>query len=342
MKRRDRKKYISKAIYFFVIIIILYSVSIGYSLLNQKVSVDVTATITYEGGGSGGTVPDDWDENKVYAKTFDDGVVPIPSEFYYVTGDLSTGVVISDSSSDENNENGTNGNQFVWIPVDSSKFNITEWEDNAPTETVSPSYSEPNSQTSQLYSGEIDDYNKMKNSVKTYGGFYIGRYEASDGGGFVQEKKGATPWASIAWGDATNSIGTSGAAYYSQNMCEYYGYTSVQTTLIYGVQWDAALRVISKTHDVTDSNDWGNVNWATSNIQVTGFKEEWKAYNIYDLYGNVFEWTMEAANNGYSRTARGGNYQRKAPDYPAACRWPHASASGKDSNIGFRVSMYIN
>lgn len=149
MKRRNRKKYTNKTIYFFISILVLYSVSTGYSLLNQKVSVGGTATITYNGSGSGGTLPDGWDGDKVYVKTFENGVVPIPSEFYYVIGDLSTGVVISDSSIDENNENGTSGNQFVWIPVDSTNFTTTDWKDNAPT-TLDSQYLEP--YTNNLYS----------------------------------------------------------------------------------------------------------------------------------------------------------------------------------------------
>lgn len=45
--------------------------------------------------------------------------VPIPNGFYYVTGTRDTGVVISDSPLDENDQNGgNNGNQFVWVPVE--------------------------------------------------------------------------------------------------------------------------------------------------------------------------------------------------------------------------------
>ena len=51
--------------------------------------------------------------------------VPIPKGFYYVTGTKDTGVVISDDPGDENNINGNNGNQYVWVPVaKNSKLNI--------------------------------------------------------------------------------------------------------------------------------------------------------------------------------------------------------------------------
>lgn len=180
----------------------------------------------------------------------------------------------------------------------------------------------------------------MKDSVLKYGGFYIGRFEASNGGGFAQEKKNTTSWNNIAWGDSVNSIGTKGAVYYSKNMASYHGYINVQTTLIYGVQWDSALRVISQTKNVTNSDSWGNTNWQYGGIKNTGSNENWKAYNIYDLCGNLFEWTMEGVNWG-SRTARGGNYQYGSNSFSAASRWPHSSAGSSDSTIGFRVSMYI-
>ena len=58
-------------------------------------------------------------------KTVTEEGVPIPKGFYYVTGTKDTGVVISDNQADENNENGNNGNQFVWVPVKlNPKLNI--------------------------------------------------------------------------------------------------------------------------------------------------------------------------------------------------------------------------
>lgn len=51
--------------------------------------------------------------------------VPIPTGFYYVTGTKNTGVVISDNILDENNQEGNAGNQFVWVPVETSpKLNV--------------------------------------------------------------------------------------------------------------------------------------------------------------------------------------------------------------------------
>ena len=70
--------------------------------------------------------------------------MPIPKGFYYVTGTKNTGIVISDDRLDENNATGNNGNQFVWVPVQTnpklkiivdgqktiSKVTIIDWEQN--------------------------------------------------------------------------------------------------------------------------------------------------------------------------------------------------------------------
>ena len=48
------------------------------------------------------------------------GTVPLPNGFYYVGGDISTGLVISDKQGDTMTASGLDmGNQFVWIPVSS-------------------------------------------------------------------------------------------------------------------------------------------------------------------------------------------------------------------------------
>ena len=67
----------------------------------------------------GPEMPSTWDKTKV--TVIDDGKgnpVPLPNGFYYVGGDIDTGIVISDKSGDTIDASGTSmGNQFVWIPV---------------------------------------------------------------------------------------------------------------------------------------------------------------------------------------------------------------------------------
>ena len=76
-----------------------------------------------KGGSSGGNIDKDtgWDLDKVTIIDGGNGTkVPLPNGFYYVGGDISTGLVISDKQGDTMSASGVDmGNQFVWIPVSS-------------------------------------------------------------------------------------------------------------------------------------------------------------------------------------------------------------------------------
>ena len=109
--------------------------------------------------------------------TMVDGV-PVPKGFEHTEGTKETGFVIRDNSGTE-----TNGNEFVWIPCtedgangsikyDRYAFSREGWryaQTKTGEEIKVPTYG-PCVFTEAMPSIEID-------SVKRYGGFYIGRYE---------------------------------------------------------------------------------------------------------------------------------------------------------------------
>ena len=150
------------------------------------------------------------------------------------------------------------------------------------------------------------DYANMINSIKKYGGFYIGRYELSNEG--VQ--KGKATLTNTNWYNLYKKCTTLNAS------------EKVESKMIWGIQWDLACDFISKKGEqksITNSTTWGNYPDSTGNAavmdgetkkygskQVTGYSEYWKANNIYDLAGNCWEWTRETcntkdhANNGAS------------------------------------------
>ena len=269
------------------------------------------------------------------------------------------------------------GNQFVWIPVeDYSKFVRGEVEETSPgsgiykmTGTLASSYTEP-------YAGGYSDgkgteekaeYDKMMLSVKNNKGFYIARFEAGDGEATakrtkvttahkVVSKKNAYVYNYVPWGKSmsdtsaqtkSNVANVAGAVELSKNM--YKDSTSVVSTLCYGVQWDAVMNFVSDaTHNIKDSRSWGNYDNSTGaaatnsgslNMNYTkGRNEAWKAKNIYDLAGNVLEWTMES-NSSLYRTYRGGTSLDGACD-PASSRYYSVPTyAGEDT--GFRATLYI-
>ena len=75
-------------------------------------------------------------------------------------------------------------------------------------------------------------------------------------------------------------------------------------------------------------------------LVTTGTSEKNKVMNIYDIAGNVIEWTLEkTSNTTYPCPSRGGNYDYTGSRNPAAYR----RSVGTDSSfkyIGFRVSLF--
>ena len=160
-------------------------------------------------------------------------------------------------------------------------------------------------------------FNSMIESVEKYGGFYIGRYETGDLNKSVAVIKkygtnlGSQPW-HVMYKKCKNLKGIN---------------NNVETGMIWGSQWDRTLIWLVKSGNKTieeiseDSINWGNYKNSTFNyknssgklvtknagsgaIIPTGSSEYTKANNIYDLAGNVREWSIETYWSG--RTSRGG------------------------------------
>ena len=196
------------------------------------------------------------------------------------------------------------------------------------------------------------EFNNMVASVEKYGGFYIGRYET---GNINQDtpviQKGNTNISSQTW-------------YNMYKRCKNIrgANTNVETGMIWGNQWDRTLMWLIETGSKTkeqiadDSTSWGNYYNATfeyvnssgstatknenSSTRIpTGSAEYTKANNIYDLAGNVRDWTMEASST-VSRVYRGSYYDNGGGYYPAGSRNlgnPTYSGSG----YGCRSALYI-
>ena len=270
------------------------------------------------------------------------GTVPLPNGFYYVGGDISTGLVISDKQGDTMTASGVDmGNQFVWIPVASeadlerTNFDATTGQ---PTIGLATAYTEP---YAKGYSTEAEEYNTMKTQVLKYGGFYIGRYEAGVNSTTLRAgattaqtvvcKKGVAPYNYVPWGksinDASEMSGKSGAVYLAKNFASQHNYTSVTSTLTYGCQWDAMCRYIGDAQRTTPRK---------SALELTGSVSTDVSKNIYDLAGSCYEWTMEAGSTG-DRVIRGGNYDHA---YPVSRRDKHFPTNGNDVD-SFRPTLYI-
>ena len=153
-----------------------------------------------------------------------------------------------------------------------------------------------------------EEFNEMIESVETYGGFYIGRYET----GNLAEDTSTEPVVK----KGNNSISSVNWYYMYQNSKKVGANNNVASTMIWGCMWDRALIWLTETgektySDLMDSSSWGNhsdsIGEAEANSgekQPTGTNEAWKANNIYDLAGNVWDWTLEAYGTSLRVTRR--------------------------------------
>ena len=186
----------------------------------------------------------------------------------------------------------------------------------------------------------VDEYQEIHDSIEIYGGFYIGRYELTGTTTSPTVVKGGTVITNTNWynlkaacmkivdntGKAENGI-------------------IAKTTMIYGNQWDEVCNWLSGAgYNIEDSTSWGNYIDNTEEghgeKQTTGFKEAWKANNIYDFAGNCWEWTQEA-NYTDCRVHRGGSYGDSGSMYLVSYHYSNSPNYDNMSDVSTRPILYI-
>ena len=261
------------------------------------------------------------------------------------TEDINKGIVIVDNAItyDGGNPTGTTPdfNEYVWIPIPNFEedFRQTAWNgpyyagnfQNGEHPIVRNPANDTDKQNKFWEDSTTQEYQNMVASVEHYKGFYIGRYEASNNGSSIaQSKRNQTIW---------NNVSQTTAITACKNNTK-----TPNMHLIYGIEWDSTLNWLkdnatisssnqgaTKTMELadiqTDSRSWGNYNNSTGDAEAnsgskqnTGYSEYWKANNIYDLAGNVYEWTQEKYSTGTNRADRGGAYNNDGDDFLVANR----------------------
>ena len=276
----------------------------------------------------------------------------IPEGFVHTTGNVRNGFVIQDVSNTSNKYN-----EFVWIPVDYIKTTVSStyvtnpktlsttldfvsnWQiSDSATKSALETTALASTYTQKYDSTDLTEYNAILNSINTYGGFYVARYEAgstearasnSSVASPVVVRKNAYPYNYINVSNSLSNV-NDGAINLCRNM---YNKTDLKSNLIYGFEWDAVMYFISILNsNVSNSNSFGNY----TSVRNTGIDENCITGNIYDIAGNLEEWTMEVYDNT-TRVVRGGNSTYKGTAY----RNISYSVENKLQNVGFRPALYI-
>ena len=182
-------------------------------------------------------------------------------------------------------------------------------------------------------------YTEIVESIKKYGGFYVGRYETSlytetgansTNGTVVKSVPNQTPMASVDW----YKMYLSQDSKYAKN--PYNTSTSVNSSMIWGSQWDAMLNYI------LEGTDKDKVTAVTGNH--TGTRASTGQFgsdimnNIFDLSSNVREWTVQANSTLY-RVARGGYYV--LDDFRPASYRGGSYPTDTNGYLGSRLALYV-
>ena len=179
-----------------------------------------------------------------------------------------------------------------------------------------------------------EDYNAMIKSIKTNGGFYIARYEMGKDSNY--SKVGVAP-TSAANRDEKTWYGLYCKA---KNYEKPNGYDSIVSGMIWDSQYDAMLNfVLTNSEDKAKVTATGNGNNTKAVLKTGTYTGNVDSINnIFDLAGNMREWT-KGAHSSNSRIIRGNSYIDSSVS-------PSAKSSGyspnlASANFGTRLSMYI-
>ena len=192
-------------------------------------------------------------------------------------------------------------------------------------------------------------YLEIMESIKKYGGFYIGRYETGGLSSTAVINKmntdiGSQNWYTMykkcltlkgnnnnittmmitgsLWDETLDWIVSSGATNSEGTTLTYQLVGSNSTT--FGNYYNATFNYIAKDAEMPTATETKAI--STSTRIPAGSAEYTKTNNIYDMAGNVWEWTTEAYST-YGRVCRGGDYINYGNGYPLAYRSGYSPVS---------------
>ena len=267
------------------------------------------------------------------------------------------------------------GNQFVWIPCSLSEYKKTDWgKQNAEWDTTTPK-----SELTQIekyggfYVGRYEAGLASTIEEFTTNQTHTGSNQVYNQYGVPQSKAGIIPWMFIDWTHAKANA----ESMYNNNYISSGLITGTQWDVILNKMKDKAGLSDS---DMTNSSSWGNYKntsisyngrkttaykngsyWILppfgsvdsgktstytdnhADLLTTGASATTQQYHIFDIAGNLWEWTEEDshyATTGQHRVPRGGCLWNNSSEFPA-CSRGYDIVSNPSLAFGFRTVLYI-
>lgn len=292
---------------------------------------------------------------------------------------IPSGVIYNEDGTVNTQNSELKGNQFVWIPVSANEYVKKDWgKANATWERQTHTSELPQIQKyGGFYVGRYEagtsnislstDVNFA--SQNTASSWANDNFSIRDGlnhsvTGKITLKAGEIPYYHA---DYETALKLSNSMYNTDY---------VQSGLVTGTMWDAMMKFIAGNDDtVVTSSTWGNYTngnvtytagkgrYATVNssngamtsaftvsngtynygIKTTAISEDVKKKNLYDVAGNLWEWTQEASypnNTIESYMLRGGGFYHSYTGYPACYRAAYTAAN-THTLFGFRPALFI-
>lgn len=263
--------------------------------------------------------------------------------FYTVGGNKENGLVISDNENDA--EKGIEyetiknlkGNQFVWVPVenvmansydeavemvkngkyplvvkDGENYKTLMYYFNGKEKKITLSHTEFDI-TEEPQSGNSDEQERFNSMVKyliKYNGFYISRFEI---GNITNLQNGEDNKAVSKYGQNHIVENTWNNMF---SICKnMYQYENAKTEMMWGCQWNAILIWFYSNENTRDyafsMQQKGNF---SGKLNYTGGDSDYCINNIYDIFGNVAEWTQLSSGQKY-KYAVGSSFENKDSNY---------------------------
>ena len=271
-------------------------------------------------------------------------------------------------------ENGTDGNQFVWVPVGTIKnknnttntitlgryefdkstgaltsttpAQVASVENCTQTVTISNKYQElstsrggNSAEDSTAQNATARNLEEFISTTLANGGYYIARFEASGTASKIASKYNQTVLVDITQPNAAKAAR------------EMYGEIKENNKLVYASDlvnsyaWDTAIVFIQTYSGKTDYASH-NESKTTKAFTATG-KNNDKYCNIWDMSGNALEWTTEYSTSSYGSdfgpcVSRGGCfYTDDGRAYNYTSYHSNSSTTHSSSTYGLRPLLYV-